>query len=1155
MLFREITKMKRTVISVIAGLVLVANTAISQPSESISVSARDIPVAYQTDVLVIGGTGGGVAAAVAAARQGAKVLLIANRTYLGDDICGTYRLWLEDGEQPALPLAREVYNSPSSARGNNVAFTYVSDLPSDARHSDTEPPSKLLSEIADPKAAVQYNADVTLTLDMGKPCRISGITATVFSQPRQYGVKDIAVLSSDDGKQWTAQGSIQNDPLPESKGQSIPLHLQLNETARYLKLQFYKPEGIKRILLGHIAVQAAESTDCSFVTPMHIKRTLEQALLKANVEFLFSCYPSEVLFDEQQKPAGLIMANRNGRQAILTKTIIDATPRAVVARMAGVPFKPYPAGKQVFRRVVVGGPPVSSPSVQSARKIPAPVCKLANGDVLQAVEYTLNLEMPDASWASFAVAEQAARDATWTPQQMESSEALFQVPPDPMTARKPTTNNWTGSAGADIDAFRPVSPGGLYVLGGCADLPREAAEKLLRPATLMEMGDRIGQAAAIEAAAGPQSTQVHLLTSNNKATLPGDLKELLIGMRPTQTGLPTLHIPSRTLPVLGSYDVVVVGGGTGGAPAGIAAARGGAKTLVIESLYGMGGIATLGEIGIYWHGTQTGFTEEVDNGLKAWGQKYGIPGGGKDGRAWNADWKMEWYRRELEKAGGDFWPRSLGCGAVVDNGKVKGVAVATPGGWGIVLAKTVVDSTGSSDIAIAAGAGYVFIGADSPAIQGVGLPYRTLQAPPKKSRFYINTDYTFVDDTDMLDTWRIFLLARDKFKDQYDLGQLIQSRERRRIVGDFTVMPTDAFNDRTYDDTICQAHSSFDLHGFTVHPMFMFNAQNKEIKETYLPYRALLPKGLDGILVTGVGISAHRDVMAVLRMIADIQNHGYAAGTAAAMATSTDCSLRQIDIKTLQRHLVEKGCLSAEVLTQKDNFDVPPERLAKAVANVQNDYDDLAMLLAHWEQTQPLLQKAFASDIGSDDRLIIAHVLGIMGNATGADVLLKTVQTTPWDKGWNFRGTGQFGSSMSKLDSYIVALGRTKDQRAVEPLTEKVRQLGPDREFSHFQAAAMALEVLGNPAAAKPLADLLSQPGMTGYAVTMETARKPEPEYDSNRAESMRELIMARALYRCGDFEGVGYRILKQYEADLRGPYSRHAHAILQGKNLIPSGQ
>ena len=68
---------------------------------------------------------------------------------------------------------------------------------------------------------------------------------------------------------------------------------------------------------------------------MHIKRMLDKHLLDAGVQFLFGCYVTDVLVGADGAPAGIVMANRAGRQAVRAKVIIDATERATVARLAG----------------------------------------------------------------------------------------------------------------------------------------------------------------------------------------------------------------------------------------------------------------------------------------------------------------------------------------------------------------------------------------------------------------------------------------------------------------------------------------------------------------------------------------------------------------------------------------------------------------------------------------------------------------------------------------------------------------------------------------------------------------------------------------------------------------------------------------------------
>jgi len=67
-------------------------------------SARNIPVAYEADVLVVGGGFAAVEAAVEAAQNGAKVFLAAPRPYLGEDLAGTLRLWREPGAGLELRL-------------------------------------------------------------------------------------------------------------------------------------------------------------------------------------------------------------------------------------------------------------------------------------------------------------------------------------------------------------------------------------------------------------------------------------------------------------------------------------------------------------------------------------------------------------------------------------------------------------------------------------------------------------------------------------------------------------------------------------------------------------------------------------------------------------------------------------------------------------------------------------------------------------------------------------------------------------------------------------------------------------------------------------------------------------------------------------------
>jgi hypothetical protein len=912
-----------------------------------------------------------------------------------------------------------------------------------------------------------------------------------------------------------------------------------------VKFDIYKSSYVRRVLLGEISIEdegsAAKSAGrLRFVpTLMQVKRTLDEALLKAGVQFLYGCYATDVLIDDKGKPAGIVMANRSGRQAVEAKIIIDATARASVARMAGAVFSPYPAGLQTFQRIVVGGQLQTGPGIKS-RKMPSPIPAGA-GRSYEAVEYELEIPMKDGSFASFAEAEQIARDKTWDPGLVDASDTLFQVSPDKIKAKRSLSGSWPGAEEVNPDVFRPKGVASLFVLGGCADISREAAEKLLGPLELMKAGDRIGAVAALQAKNMPEPQSVRLPGKTVPAAASGDVRENLGGIRTQTKTAGDISAGGRVVPVLGKYDAVVIGGGTGGAPAGIAAARQGAKTLVVEYLHDLGGVGTTGFISNYYYGYMEGFTKEIDDGVAAYGEGKKPRGGG-----WNIEWKKQWYRSELRKAGADIWFGVLGCGAFVEDGRVKGVVVATPSGRGVVLARVVIDSTGNADIAAAAGAACVYTDGTNVAVQGAGLPPHGLGAG------YTNTDWTFIDDADVVDVWRAFVMAKEKYRNAYDLGQLVDTRERRRIAGDFTMSPMDISLGRTYPDTIVIARSNFDSHGFTIHPVFLIKPPDRKEVFVNVPYRCLLPKSLDGILVTGLGVSAHRDAMPVIRMQADIQNQGYAAGLAAAMAAKSGKSVRDVDIKALQKQLVAKGNLPKRVLTDKDSFPLPIERIAEAVENVVNDSNGLDVIIAQQEDSMPLLRKAYENAQDGKNKLVYAHILGMLGDPTGAGTLIEAVRSRNWDKGWNYTGMGQYGMSLSELDSLIIALGRTRDKRALKAILQKVELLDARSEFSHCRAVAMALESIGDPAGAKPLAMLLSKPGIQGNALTnIEKARRevsPSPTDTVARNNSLRELVLARSLYRCGDYHGLGERILKQYASDLRAHYARHASAVLEQK-------
>lgn len=883
-------------------------------------------------------------------------------------------------------------------------------------------------------------------------------------------------------------------------------------------------------------------------TPFKTKRVLDEALIKAGVPFLTGAFATDVLTDESGALAGVVIASRSGRQAVRAKVVIDASERGVIARAAGAKATPFPTGTYTFQRIVISGeaPPKAEnmkvtellgvyPTDVSGVGAPKGMPSEIDGRMYLC---EIMLPMKDGSPRSFAEAEQQARDQMFTKTQLDSSDRMSFLPPDHFPGKATSAEHWKGVGALDLGVFQPEGVEHLFVLGPLADISRDAAQALLKPGNLMAAGVRVGEAAVAQAKARKPLGPVRLKavlgdTSAGKEAI-GEGVQTLPHYLSNATG--TIEVGPRTLPTLATCDVLVAGAGTGGGPATISAARQGAKTIVCEYLYQMGGVQTEGMIGRYWFGNRCGFTAEIDAGVAQMGSVL-------------AQAKSEWYRRECRKAGAEIWYGTVVTGVVKEGDRLTGVIVIMPDGTrGVVTCKAAIDATGNADLAAMAGEETEFMRSDEIAVQGVGQTIRSL------GMSYANNDVSFVDDTDASDLSFFALRARMSItNDVWDQSQIVNSRERRRLIGAFYMTPMDVMNNRTYPDVVVQTKSNFDSHGHTVCEQFFIDDSGHSAMMVNLPYRCFLPKRVEGLLVVGLGISAHRDAMPILRMQPDVQNQGYAAGVAAAMAVKSQVTVRQVDIKALQTHLVEKKVLTPSVLKMKDSFPLPAEQFQIAVATVTNTYAGLSVLLTDPSRSIPLLREALSKASGSEAQLKIAHVLAMLGVADGEEVLIAKVKEMSWDKGWNFRGMGQFGRSVSWVDSYIIALGRAKSKKALSVLIEKARQLTATSEFSHFRALSLAFEGINDPAGAPVLAELLALEGMSGHAISMDNAKTTFPTFtkyassagDKERNRVLRELSLARALYRLGDHQGLGEKTLKAYARDPRGMYANHAKIVL----------
>ena len=83
--------------------------------------------------------------------------------------------------------------------------------------------------------------------------------------------------------------------------------------------------------------------------------------------------------------------------------------------------------------------------------------------------------------------------------------------------------------------------------------------------------------------------------------------------------------------------------------------------------------------------------------------------------------------------------------------------------------------------------------------------------------------------------------------------------------------------------------------------------QKRKSEFTELPYRCLVPKGIDNLLAAGRCIGVERDVSGVMRVMGPCIAMGEAAGIAAALSLDSGCPFRAVDTDKLRAVIVSHG--------------------------------------------------------------------------------------------------------------------------------------------------------------------------------------------------------------------------------------------------------
>ena len=173
------------------------------------------------------------------------------------------------------------------------------------------------------------------------------------------------------------------------------------------------------------------------------------------------------------------------------------------------------------------------------------------------------------------------------------------------------------------------------------------------------------------------------------------------------------------------FDVVVVGSGSAGSTAAIAAARGGADTLLVEKLPFLGGVSTAvldTFYGFYTPGSASrkvvgGIADDVVGALRDLGPVVERPNtfGAGTGVTYHPDHlKVAWERLVLD-AGARVLLHAFVQDVVVKDGRVDALIVATKAGLQRIAGRTFVDASGDADLCHFAGFGYELAGELEPA--------------------------------------------------------------------------------------------------------------------------------------------------------------------------------------------------------------------------------------------------------------------------------------------------------------------------------------------------------------------------------------------------------------------------------------------------------
>jgi hypothetical protein len=405
------------------------------------------------------------------------------------------------------------------------------------------------------------------------------------------------------------------------------------------------------------------------------------------------------------------------------------------------------------------------------------------------------------------------------------------------------------------------------------------------------------------------------------------------------------HEPARDIPVSREAEVVVVGGGPAGLAAAIASGRLGARTVFVERFGYLGGTATASLMAcingfrnqVEPDATQTvrGIAEEIVLRLKETGglgrspykqKSYPtLPGQLEYSYAIDTEKFKYVTLRMCVDAGVDIMFHTYFSLPILKANSVQGAVVENKSGRLALLAGVVVDATGDGDVAARSGAAYWQTRGDEAPRLTDSLMYRVEFGAKRPEGTYAcdfgrnavvwgpgvgpmdGADGDALAQAEVAARLRVYEDFAQKQARNPELADarvvetppLVGVRQTRFIEGDYRLTAEDAIQGRRFEDVV--AISSC--------PIIHYYGYRRYLEhEGYdIPYRALLPKGVEHLVVAGRCISSEQQPYESHRAMVPIMAIGQAAGVAAALSAKRGVTPRQLNVGDLQRALLAQG--------------------------------------------------------------------------------------------------------------------------------------------------------------------------------------------------------------------------------------------------------